>query len=51
MLVEQMVTMTVGNSVELMEVQLVVLKVAQKDEQTVDTSVEMMVGRMVDEME
>jgi hypothetical protein len=51
MLVEQMVTMTVGNSVELMEVQLVGLKVAQKDEQTVDTSAEMMVGRMVDEME
>lgn len=51
MLVEQMVTMTVGNSVELMEVQLVVLKVAKKDEQTVDTSVEMMVDRMVDEME
>ena len=48
---DQMVTMTVGNSVELMEMQLVVLKVAQKDEQTVDTSVEMMVGRMADEME
>lgn len=50
-MVEQMVTMTVGNSVELMEVQLVVLKVAKKDEQTVDSSVEMMVDRMVDEME
>jgi hypothetical protein len=32
-------------------VQLVVLKVAKKDEQTVDTSAEMMVDRMVDEME